>query len=646
MPPSLQTEFLALAGELAMLPRESLQALAAEAERREVAASQLVLRKGLLNAAQVDIVETMLRPEESIPGYEILGLLGHGGMGVVYRARQKNLDREVALKTVLVSQMGSAAAAARFEKEAVAVGRLRHPNVVAAYDFGRHEERLFFAMELVEGEDLESRIASGGAVSESWAWAIARQVASGLAHAHEQGIVHRDVKPANLLLVDPPAGYALPPGVPMVKIADFGLAFLAADEQLANTRLTRADTTLGSPQYMAPEQLKASSVDHRADVYALGATVFFMLAGRSPFEGLALSQIYAAKLGGQMPRLDAVSPSVSEASARLVAELMAADPEQRVADYARLIQRIDALPCLAEGVVASNAVTSSRGRPVLRSSEDTREFVSAAAAVRTREIPVPPGPRDDEQPDGRTSVIPRKRSPRRWLAAGLLAAAAVCGGVAIWSVLFRGEDHIASDASPPPGPRDLVPTGRTQFLFDGVDMTAWQQRSGGWTIAEHEELGNVLEGSGGQIVRGLPRSQAAPSPPEHYRLSLALQLHQADAAEVQFGIEKDSASPRAGGPRYVLRLEEHGVTLGRRPGESPELTVLAKPFDGPVTRDALHFVEVERQREDWWLSFDGQALGHLKVRPGPYQPEFRLTVEGPGRAAFFSDVQIEELAQP
>lgn len=150
--------FLQMALSLRMLATDTSERLAIEAKDRRLLSSQLVLQKGLLTASQVDIVETLLRPDDAAPGYQLLNMLGHGGMGVVYRARQKNLNRIVAVKTVLVSQMGETSSVARFENEAQAVARLTHPHIVAAYDFGQHEGRLYFVMEYVEGEDVQGLI--------------------------------------------------------------------------------------------------------------------------------------------------------------------------------------------------------------------------------------------------------------------------------------------------------------------------------------------------------------------------------------------------------------------------------------------------------------------------------------------------------
>ncbi len=246
MPSESPHDFLTIAGQQGLLPTETLRDLSEEAVRRQVDAATLTLQKGLLSPVQIEIVETLRQPAGSIPGYEIQSVIGHGGMGVVYRARQLNLNRVVALKTILVNQAANPTMLARFEQEAQTVAKLLHPHIIAAYDFGRHDGRLYFAMEYVEGEDADHYATREHPLGERVTWGLIRQAATGLAHAAESGVVHRDIKPANLLLVAPPRGYPLPAGMPMVKIADFGLAALTqeADER---TKLTAEQTTLGSP---------------------------------------------------------------------------------------------------------------------------------------------------------------------------------------------------------------------------------------------------------------------------------------------------------------------------------------------------------------------------------------------------------------
>jgi tetratricopeptide (TPR) repeat protein len=224
---------------------------------------------------------TVIRPEPPgtappawpvLPGYEILSELGRGGMGVVYRARQTNLNRIVALKMLLAGDYASPQEHDRFRAEAEAVARLRHPNIVQIFEIGEHVERPYLVLEYVEGGSLDGVL--GGAPQNPRAAAVMVETLARAVHAaHQQGVVHRDLKPANVLL----AGDRTP------KIADFGLA-----KQLdAGTGRTPSDAILGTPSYMAPEQAagKARSVGPAADVYALGAILYEMLTGRPPFRG-------------------------------------------------------------------------------------------------------------------------------------------------------------------------------------------------------------------------------------------------------------------------------------------------------------------------------------------------------------------------
>ncbi|MFO1019945.1 MAG: serine/threonine-protein kinase [Planctomycetales bacterium] len=273
--------FWTLAVQRGLLTEEAARTLQEEASSADLRPGELVLRKALLDPVQVDIVETLLRPHDIVPGYELEDVLGHGGMGVVYRARQKNLNRTVALKTILINRMLDSKAAARFEQEAIAIGRLQHPHIVNAFDFGRHEGRLYLAMEFVRGKDLEHLIVHEEELDEALVLGLARQAVLGLAYAARTGVVHRDIKPANLML-DQSGDLGLGE-IPTVKIADFGLAFLTDDSE-SRTRLTADNAAVGSPHYIAPEQLQQSHVDFRADIYALGQRCFM------PWQGMRLSR--------------------------------------------------------------------------------------------------------------------------------------------------------------------------------------------------------------------------------------------------------------------------------------------------------------------------------------------------------------------
>jgi serine/threonine protein kinase len=209
---------------------------------------------------------------KQFPQLEILELLGQGGMGAVYKARQKQLDRIVALK-ILPPEVGETEAfAERFTREARSLAKLNHPHIVTVYDFGHTEEGLYyFVMEYVDGTDLRQVIQSGE-LEPAEALAIVPQICEALQFAHEEGIVHRDIKPENIL-IDKKG---------RIKIADFGLAKLLDKPATAFT-LTAAGHRMGTPHYMAPEQIEhPGQVDHRADIYSLGVVFYEMLTGELP----------------------------------------------------------------------------------------------------------------------------------------------------------------------------------------------------------------------------------------------------------------------------------------------------------------------------------------------------------------------------
>ncbi len=205
------------------------------------------------------------------PQFEILELLGRGGMGVVYKARQRQLDRIVALKILPPVEALSPDFIARFTREARSLAKLTHANIVAIYDFGESGGLYYFSMEFVDGVNLRALLAAGK-VAPVQALAIVPLVCDALAYAHEEGIVHRDIKPENILLDKKGR----------VKIADFGLAKLLRREAL-DMSLTLTGVALGTVRYMAPEQMdKPETVDHRADIYSLGVVIYEMLTGEVP----------------------------------------------------------------------------------------------------------------------------------------------------------------------------------------------------------------------------------------------------------------------------------------------------------------------------------------------------------------------------
>ncbi len=604
--------FLALARRLSLLDDEAVRALVAEERQSGLTAAQLALKHGLLDAVQVDIIETLQAPDDAVPGFRILDLIGQGGMGVVFRARQKSLDRIVAIKTILVSQMHDQTALARFEQEALAVARLRHPNIVAAFDLGRSQNRLYFVMELLEGEDVERVIHSRGARDEATAWGIIRQAAAGLSHAAAAGIIHRDVKPANLLLVEPPAGFEVPGGLKMVKITDFGLAYLARDAE-AKTRLTSANAAIGSPHYIAPEQLDGDEFDHRVDIYSLGATAYHLVTGEPPFHAKKLSQVIAQKLSADAIDTRSQFPSVSADTAELIRKMTQRDPSRRLGSYAELLAEID-----------------RRAPPIAKAAFGRAERAIAPTTII----------RSDPTPEelSRTMIPPpqaRRKISRRgfiWIAGGVTGAAGLAAAAA-WRI--RGEQT----ARPR---RTLVPAGGELNLFTGLSLAGWRAQSGAWVVKKNEEGGNVLSGSDGVISHDiLEHTQFKSAPLRNIRVVVIVQLRDARAAGLEFAID---TSTRRSGQRYVVQIAAEGASFGRRTDDEGPFLPEAPPRR--LTRRATdpYVLVIERQPGSWWLFLDDSQLGVLPAQSRPEAPEIRLRAEG--GEAYFSDITLQPLDAP
>jgi eukaryotic-like serine/threonine-protein kinase len=242
----------------------------------------------------------------AVASFDVDAILGAGAMAVVYRAVDRRLGRPVALKVLTTERCGSERAKARFVREARAASRLDHPNVGTVYEIGEHEGRPFIAMALYEGETLRQRLERGSLAVEE-AVVVASQIASGLAAAHAAGIIHRDVKPANVVVTR--SG--------IVKLLDFGLAKVAPVGNADAAGLTRGGTILGTPAYMAPEQLRGDEADARADLWSLGIVAHEMIAGRAPFLADDVAAVADAILGDALPSLPHVPPAFGDLLDRL-----------------------------------------------------------------------------------------------------------------------------------------------------------------------------------------------------------------------------------------------------------------------------------------------------------------------------------------
>ncbi len=249
-----------------------------------------------------------------LPNYRLIEKLGAGGMGEVWKAEDKRLLRHVAIKILPSRLAADAEWKERFLREARTVAQLSHPNIATIYSIDQHGETLFLAMELIEGEPLSNRIARGP-IPANEAARIAAHVADGLAEAHGKGIIHRDIKPDNILV-----------SAKVVKILDFGIA-----KQIGGTAdpsLTEGGMVMGTPHYMSPEQALGRNVDARTDIFSLGTVLYEMLTGTRPFQGDAATQILL-QIVMQEPRDITAAPGIPSELVKIVRRCMSKQPDDR-----------------------------------------------------------------------------------------------------------------------------------------------------------------------------------------------------------------------------------------------------------------------------------------------------------------------------
>jgi len=259
--------------------------------------------------------------------YRVLELIGAGGMGRVYRALDEALQREVALKTLLPALAADGEFVTRFTREARSAAALNHPNITQIYAIGQEGESPYFAMELIRGRSLETVVKAGGALEPAIAAGYIMQAAAGLRHAADKGLIHRDVKPSNLMVAEDGT----------VKITDFGLAKAAR----AETQLTATGEVLGSPGYISPEQAQGQPIDLRSDIYSLGATFYHLVTGRLPFEATTAVAMIMKHMNEPVRSPRAVNAGIPYPIAAVIQRMMAKRPAERFQDYNALLRELE-----------------------------------------------------------------------------------------------------------------------------------------------------------------------------------------------------------------------------------------------------------------------------------------------------------------
>jgi serine/threonine-protein kinase len=409
--------------------------------------------------------------------YELLEEIGHGGMATVFRARDRRLGREVAIKLIHRHLRDNPEVAERFAREATAVAKLRHPNIVEVYDVSDVDEaERYLVVELIRGMTLRERLRHDGPLPPEVAAAVAYEIGGGLEHAHRQGVIHRDVKPENVLIELGSSGAdgSERSGV-RVKLTDFGIAKLLDAQGVTST-----GQVLGSPAHMAPEQIDGSVVDARTDVFALGVLLYEAMAGKLPFSGEHPAQVLRRVLDGDFVPPERHDAKIGANYSRLITRALAHDPAQRfpsvqammdaltaelaVLGFTKLQPLLDAVtrpdPTLPDRLVEHLVERGSQAR--------TEGRIAVAADYFGRALAYRPG---DRQLLRRVSGLERDRQLRRagrWAATGFALTALGVGTYYQIGGMFRRAE-VAPDkdvrsapapAPPPtPGPANESPVG-------------------------------------------------------------------------------------------------------------------------------------------------------------------------------------------
>jgi len=330
----------------------------------------LLVRDGFLTPFQADHLMRGRRPKFLIGKYLILDRIGAGGMGAVYLCEHLQLERQVALKVLPADQADDPASLGRFYREAQAVAALNHPNIVRAYDVDVEGRTYFLVMEYVDGVNLQDLTTKRGRLDPVRAAHYVRQAAEGLQHAHQAGLVHRDVKPANLLLSR--AG--------VLKVLDLGLARFFRDDADSITKEHNSQSILGTADYLAPEQGRDShAVDIRADIYSLGATFYFLLVGRPPFADGTLNQkLIWHQMKAPTP-LRKLRPEVPEAMAAVLERMMAKDAAGRYQTPAEVVAAL--APWTRTALPPPPAAEMPPVRPPARAGKPWRKMAGSAGST-------------------------------------------------------------------------------------------------------------------------------------------------------------------------------------------------------------------------------------------------------------------------
>ena len=568
------------------------------------------------------------------PKFQILSELGHGGMGTVYHAKHKVMDRDVALKVINKALLEHPDALPRFFAEVKAAARLDHPNIVRAYDAEPAGGLQLFVMEYVEGKSLAQVLDIKGTLPVAHACHYVRQAALGLQHAFEHGMVHRDIKPANLMLT--PKG--------KVKVLDFGLARLAS-EQSKGTGLTQANAFMGTPEYVAPEQaMDARQADIRADLYSLGCTLYCLLTGQPPFQADTVIKMVMAHLEKEAPSVQELRPEVSPELAAVVSRLLAKDPKQRYQKPAELVQALSpfckigpqAGPAQAPPLPASAGRSAKAGTMIANEAGSLlalRGILTPSKAAPKEALASPPfvpdetPPFDDEDvADGgsrktkrRLAKRSRKKTPvRRWPLWQVMAGVLTClvlGLVGLWSAgVFK------------------IKTPDGMIVLEDVPADAE-------VFVDGDKVAIKLAGDGKpieiQVAPGKHKLQVKKA--DFIAFTREIELASGKSPPIKVRLEPVAAAlPKTAFDQwFAVGTRWEGRTATTKPNVSPEwswwITIRSRDgnkFKGRLVGEGRADVNIEGTLGDDGTSFRWKEAGYTPNPWSPIHPFESLTVEG------------------
>ncbi|HYO43929.1 MAG TPA: Stk1 family PASTA domain-containing Ser/Thr kinase [Candidatus Limnocylindrales bacterium] len=514
--------------------------------------------------------------------YRLVELLGQGGMATIYRARDAQLDRDVAVKLLRPEFGQDPDFLARFRDEARAAASLSHPNIVAVFDFGEQDAVPYIVMELIDGQDMAAIIRENGPLPPRQAARVSAEVAKALHAAHVRGIVHRDVKPSNILVGRDGR----------VKVADFGIA-----RALNESQLTLPGITMGSVHYFSPEQARGESAVQASDIYSLGIVLYEALTGQRPFSGDGAAAVALARLTSTPPRPSALRAGVPAALDQIVQRAMALEPANRYASAASMASALEgwlaepvagtAAGAAVVGVAAGATVASAAARPNVPYPPEAYARSGPPSPVSTRGTPPPPPPLDGEGEEG-------GNSPWAWIAGLLGLGILVIVGFLVFRMLTGGGgvDPSASPSGSASAAAVTVPRFVDMTLADAQaeaqrlkvaltvagteertdidpDIVIAQDPAEGQTIAEGDEVRVTL--SRGRVAVAVPDLRARPE-------NEALQLIVTEGLIV--GTRTEAFDPTAPIGTVVSQNPGRGIIVA--PGTAVDYVVSRGPEPTPT----------------------------------------------------------------